>query len=144
MLAPLLRMNPPRQGMLAPLKSLPGHGPESLGAAHALVSAVLEGDVETAARHFDQDVCSWWTSGGRTVLIEGAHALSVALVGLVDGDPPTRVEIRSTGSATSVATSRVDDQLRWSLELNVVRGLIIGAYIRRVHDANVLSRRVRG
>ncbi len=121
--------------------------PVAVELAHRFVSALVERDLTTAEAHLDANVCGWWTRRGRLSLLEGASELSRALSALMERDPPTRFDIRSTGDATSVTSSLVDGQLCWSLELNVADGLIVGAFVRGAHlegPLGFLSPRVRG
>lgn len=125
-------MDQPHLGMhtVLPARPVIGSGSEAVETAQRFLAALVERDVRAVESHLDANVCSWWTRHGRLASIEGATALSHALVTLVDRSPPTRLHIRLASPATCVTSSLVGDELRWSLELNVENGLIVGAFVR--------------
>jgi hypothetical protein len=125
-------MDEPQLGMRARWSSRPpASGPyDAVETTHRFLAALLERDLDALEAQLDANVCSWWTRQGRLASIEGAPAFSRALVALVDRDPPTRLDVRHASRVTAVTSSLVDDELCWSLELNVEDGIIVGAYVR--------------
>ncbi len=102
----------------------------AVDATYRLLAALLERDFGALEAELDSDVCSWWTQRGRISSIEGAAAVSRALVALLERAPPTRFDVRVAGAGSCVTSSLVDDALAWSLEVNVAHGRVVGAYVR--------------
>jgi hypothetical protein len=102
----------------------------AIEATHRFLSALLERDLRALEAQLAANVCSWWTRHGRVASVEGAPAVSRALVALLEREPPTHLDVRLATRATCVTSSRVGDALCWSLELNIEDGVIVGAYVR--------------
>lgn len=122
----------PRPRTPLPPRPAPGAG-DAVEITHRFLSALVDRDLIALEAQLHANVCSWWTQRGRIASIEGAPAFSRALVALLEREPPTQLHIRPASAATAVTSSLVDDELSWSLELNVTDGLIVGAFVRGAH-----------
>jgi hypothetical protein len=120
-----------RKRILTPLPLRPVHATtDAVETTHRFLAALIEGDLSAVEAALDTNICTWWTRRGRLASIEGASAFSRALFTLLQRDPPTELQVRPSSPMTAITRSLVNDELCWSLELNVAGGRIVGAYVR--------------
>ena len=102
----------------------------AMDSTHRLLAALIDRDLIEAEALFEPTACVWFPSRGGLASVEGAEALTRALLELLETSPPTRLAVIGGIGGSTITSAYLDDAIAWTLEIQLHGERITGALLR--------------